>query len=214
MPATLTVRCLESTRDVTAVWIGETLAVHRPLTKKGASNAPRHWGITHRPTGLSVTTLNVAKNDAVALAKLWDAAAASIDPKNPRMWQHLAAFRDDLGRVGSLPLKGPVTVDPLQRLENAQTFAEVRDAVAAAMGHVAVPDDDAAEPFPVAENLPRDRWRDGADGPEVRWRGRWWPVPTMGEVETWLLDSVAESPDGRTVETDAPDAWPVILGVM
>jgi hypothetical protein len=48
----------------------------------------------------------------------------------------------------------------------------------------------------------------------IRWRGHWWPAPTDGELQAWTLDSVCESPDGRTVEPDAPDSWLRILGLV
>jgi hypothetical protein len=39
-------------------------------------------------------------------------------------------------------------------------------------------------------------------------------MPTMAELEHWTLDSVCETPDGRTVEPDAPDAWLRLLALV
>lgn len=45
-------------------------------------------------------------------------------------------------------------------------------------------------------------------------RGVWHVVPTITECMTWSLDGVCETPDGRMVEPDAPDAWLALLGVV
>jgi hypothetical protein len=45
-------------------------------------------------------------------------------------------------------------------------------------------------------------------------RGVWHVVPTIAECMEWSLDGVCETPDGRMVEPDAPDAWLSLLGVV
>ena len=45
-------------------------------------------------------------------------------------------------------------------------------------------------------------------------RGVWYVVPSVAECMAWSLDGVCETPDGRTVEPDAPDAWLSLLGVV
>jgi len=210
----LTIQTKHGPRNVATVWKGSTLSVHRPHTVDGPSKAPRRWTLTHNASGLSISTVNVAKADAVALARLWDIAAAAIDPANPKAWPHLQSFRDDLGRLGSLPLRGPVVLSPMEALERATTPAEITAAVWQAMGYNAATETEAAEQWPAADTVPADLLRSGAAGLEILWRGRWWPVPTLGDVELWCLDSVAETPDGRTVESDHPEAWPAVLGVI
>lgn len=48
----------------------------------------------------------------------------------------------------------------------------------------------------------------------VTWRGKDYPSPTTGEVREWVMDSVCETPDGRTVEPDHPDSWLRLLGLV
>jgi len=45
-------------------------------------------------------------------------------------------------------------------------------------------------------------------------RGAWHDVPTVAECMAWSLDGVCETPDGRMVEPDHPDAWLSLLGVV
>jgi hypothetical protein len=42
----------------------------------------------------------------------------------------------------------------------------------------------------------------------------WYSVPSLGDVEDWCLDSVSETPCGDAVESDHPDAWPRLLGLI
>jgi hypothetical protein len=44
--------------------------------------------------------------------------------------------------------------------------------------------------------------------------GVWHDVPTTDQCMAWSLDGVCETPDGRMVECDAPDAWLSLLGVV
>jgi hypothetical protein len=209
------------TKTVPTVWNGQHLAVHRPLNRNepdGLSKERRYWSVSHKATGyLAGPSLNAAQRDVIALAKLWDQAFASVTAAgDAKAWRWRDQWRDDLHRVGyGKPLVGPRQITPLERLESAGTAAEVTAAVRAAMGYETATDDEAAEPFPAHETMPADRIRTGSDSwPEILWRGQWWPVPTFGDVEAWALDSVAETPDGRTVEPDHPEAWTRILGVI
>lgn len=49
---------------------------------------------------------------------------------------------------------------------------------------------------------------------KLRWHRKWWPVPTMDEVQAWTLDSVCPTPAGDIVEPDHPDAWLSLLGLV
>jgi hypothetical protein len=55
--------------------------------------------------------------------------------------------------------------------------------------------------------------KDGTKLLKLRWRSRWWPVPSMKQVEFWVFDSVCETPAGDIVEPDADDSWLTLLGV-
>lgn len=44
--------------------------------------------------------------------------------------------------------------------------------------------------------------------------GRWFDVPTTADLMAWSFDGACETPDGRIVEPDAPDAWLALLGVV
>lgn len=48
----------------------------------------------------------------------------------------------------------------------------------------------------------------------IHWKGRIHEVPSMPEIEKWVLDSVCETPDGDTVEPDHPDSWLRLLGIV
>jgi hypothetical protein len=56
--------------------------------------------------------------------------------------------------------------------------------------------------------------KDGTKLLKLRWHSRWWPVPSMEEVERWTLDSVCETPAGAIVEHDADDSWLRLLGLI
>ena len=43
---------------------------------------------------------------------------------------------------------------------------------------------------------------------------QWHLVPSHEAALRWTLDGLAESPDGRTVEPDAPDSWLALLGLV
>jgi hypothetical protein len=55
---------------------------------------------------------------------------------------------------------------------------------------------------------------DGTTVLKLRWQSKWWPVPTMEEVERWTFDSVCETPAGDEVEPDADDSWLRLLGLV
>lgn len=212
MPQTLTVTTKTGPREVPAAWIGSHLAVHKPVWREGTP-PPKQWAVTHKASGLCMGgTLHTTKTEAVALAKLWDSAAAEIDAAAPRNWRYLETWRLDVAtvehrRIGDL--FGPVLPDNFGPQDVAAAMAAALETAYAA------PDDsEAAEQFPAREVIAADRLRDGVDGLEMAWRGQWWPVPTLGEVEGWALDSLAETPDGRTVEPDHPESWPHLLGVV
>jgi hypothetical protein len=208
-------------REVPTKWAGQWLAVHRPIRRDGLSTEPGLWTVTLRPLGLSGGELAAPLRAVVAFARLWDADAARWDDvttaADASAWRWRDRFRDDVNRVRSgRPPLGPRELTPIEAIEAAGTAAEVEAAVAAAMGAPSLTAEEEGEPFPVADVMPADRIRPRADDgwPTIRWARQWWPVPTVGEVHAMALDSVAETPDGRTVETDAFGSWPRLLGVV
>jgi hypothetical protein len=220
MTRTITVQTAHTgPREVPTKWTGQWLAVHRPVRREGLSSEPALWTLTLCPLGLAGGELAAPLRAVVALAKAWDCPAAQwadvVGATTATAWRWRDRFRDDMARVraGRPPL-GPRELSPLEAIEAAGTAADVAAAVAAAMGAPRLNDSEAAEPFPVAEVMPADRVRLDPEGwPEVLWRGQWWPAPTFGEAEGMAFDSLAETPDGRTVEPDAPDSWPRLLGL-
>jgi hypothetical protein len=182
------------------------------------SRTPKLWTLTHISTGLAiVTSLTVAKNDAVALAKAWDAAAGCIDPEKPSQWRFLQSWRDDLQRVGIVPVWGPRDLPTLDT----------------STGRFPLDDDSGDDQFPVPVThkttgsgavrrnpkknhlefwwLPQGGNYSESDAIEL---AGWYPVPTFADVQEWTLDSVAETPCGDTVEPDHPDAWLRLLGIV
>ena len=55
---------------------------------------------------------------------------------------------------------------------------------------------------------------DGSQVLKLRWRSKWWEIPTMEEVERWTFDSVCETPAGDIIEPDADDSWLRLLGLV
>ena len=49
---------------------------------------------------------------------------------------------------------------------------------------------------------------------QVKWRGRFYDVPTMTELQHWCIDGICETPDGDEVEPDHPDSWLRIIGYV
>jgi hypothetical protein len=56
--------------------------------------------------------------------------------------------------------------------------------------------------------------KDGTKLLKLRWRSKWWEVPTMEEVERWTFDSVCETPAGDIIEPDADGSWLRLLNLV
>lgn len=213
MPAIIEIQTGSGPVKVPTVWAGQHLAVHRPWGKGGLSKEPRHWAITHRGLGLSAClSFDGPKARAVELARLWDDAFSYITDRGTAIgWPFAQTWAHDLAvaQRGTSEIHGPI-------LPDHPSYQDVAAAISAAVGgsYAAPTDEEAGEQFDPRETCRAENVRSGADGFELLWRGRWWPVPTVGEVEEWCLDSVAETPDGRTVEPDARDSWPSLLGLI
>lgn len=208
---TLTIATTKGQREIPAIWRGRNIAVHARFANGTLSPLRGQYGITHLATGYSCGAFQCSKARVLKLARLWDARFGDLTVAGAeRSWRYRYTYTADVRRVldGEAP-EGPV-------LPDHPTSGDVAAAISSAIGGNYAPaaPDDAAAQYPAHETVAASLLRTGADGAELLWRGRWWPVPTLGEVEAWCLDSVAETPDGRTVEPDAPDAWPRLLGVM
>tara|TARA_R100001463_G_scaffold25778_1_gene60891 strand:- start:325 stop:711 length:387 start_codon:yes stop_codon:yes gene_type:complete len=40
----------------------------------------------------------------------------------------------------------------------------------------------------------------------------WYKVPNLSQIEAWIFDSTADTPNGDAVEPDHPDSWLHLLG--
>ena len=198
----LSIACASGARVIPAAWIGRALAVHRPPTRDGGvSRSPRLWAVSHAASGLSAGLVRARKADAIALARAWDDAFADPDLIGLRSrWPLASQWGDAIraaGQTGMIFPPNPDAVDPIPAADNdgdalplSVDFARSSGMRCRVAGHA------------------------GARRPEIMWRGDWWPAPTDADLDRWTLDSVCESPDGRTVEPDAPDSWLRLLRLV
>lgn len=217
----ITIQTYAGDRTTSTVWCGKSLAVHRPASKtdpSGFSTEPKRWAITHHPSGLAACpSFDGTRNDAIALAKLWDAAFCELDPVKPdaRAWRYSKTWMEDCKRA-QLPasLNLPRPVGPV--LPDHPTPSDVGRAIAAAVDatYESPTQSEAEEQFPANETVPANRLRTRDGILQLRWAGQWWDVPTVGEIEAWVYDSVCESPEGDSVEPDHPESWLSILGII
>jgi len=175
------------TMDVSPVWVGRCLAVTPPATSDGAPVQRGRWTLTHVQTGMSaVSALSISKRGAIALARKWDQRFAMLDPAATRDWPHLKAWQETVRAI-----REPWTVTLV---------------------------DDDGDGHGIALSMAADRGLsvdpDGGAAPRILWRRQWWFAPTDAELQAWTMDSVCDTPDGRTVEPDAPDSWLRILGLV
>ena len=60
----------------------------------------------------------------------------------------------------------------------------------------------------------RKKMREDGFPTTITWNGEEYEVPSFAEIESWVYDSVCETPDGCIVEPDHPDSWVRILGLI
>jgi len=175
-----------TTMELIPVWRGRSLAVHPPVTGDGIVVARGVWTITHHPSGLGAAVrLPISKQNAIALARAWDDRFCELnEPADARGWPHREAFCAEVARLKS----------PWQSIARVPSEENLWTSLSLAIGR-------------------RLSVRSG-DSPSIRWRGQWWDAPTDADLDAWTLDSCCETPDGRTVEPDAPDSWLRILGLV
>jgi hypothetical protein len=185
---TLDVPCRDGiARTVTVRVDLGVLAVHPPTSGKKRGR----WTITHKPTLRACGTFTGKLADARALAVLWDGAFAAVDwtQKRRAPWPLMQQWRAQCW--GDAPITGPTMPEPSPNAHPARPET-VRFALDARRR---------------VRTLDGELWT-------MHWRGAWWPLPTMADLQHWTIDSVCETPDGRTVEPDAPDAWLSLLGLV
>lgn len=187
MPApTKTVRIVtgKGPRDAVAAWVGCYCAVTG--AGDGGAVLRGRWSITHLATGLAAAScLPISKRDAIALAREWDGRLGSIDPEAADQWEHRREWAAVIHAIRA-PWAVPAVV-----VDDGGHEQETALVLAAEAG------------------MPIDQ-----AGRRVRWRRQWWPAPTDNELQAWTLDSCCETPDGRTVEPDAPDSWLSLLRLV
>ena len=186
-----------ATVDAAPRWRGAALCVHAPIRDGVPTPTRGQWTVTSTAYGYAAGTYHGPLRDAIALARLWDAAFADALAAAPRgadgipslsAWHQARAWSRQLN--GDAPASGPVDAnhgdyrrETDARVDNGRTIgAPTRERVAAADG-------DGAEQFPatatmtpvvvdgarrvrLARRLPdgRERLRD-ADGRAVRMNG-------------------------------------------
>ena len=226
---------------VPTVWAGQNLAVHRPPSSKsptGLSTEPRHWAITVQTLGLAAcASFDGPKSAAVKLAKLWDSAFGAIAASGTaKEWPLAKAWLRDLRAIqwdADYSLNGPSPLPPLAELEQATSHSEIAAAVGRAMGMPDLSPAESAEQYPADltaktsghgaitrcpdSGLLRYWWlpqgQNYSDAEAVSLAG-WYELPTMADVESWIVDSIVESPAGDSVEPDHPDSWLSLLGLI
>lgn len=186
---TLSIQTRTGSAQVAPVWRGDTLAVHPPYRADGSAPTRGQWVITHTGSGLSAGTFCGAQRDAIKLARLWDDAFAAVTASNVQTWHLRAQWCALIKRERALhaPLHGP---EPSPNVHPARPEA-VRFAL------------DAGRRVRCVAGI----W-------QTFWRGDWRQLPTLEDLQLWTFDSCCETPDGRTVEPDAPDSWLRILGLV
>lgn len=185
---TVTITTHKGPVDVAARWRGQALAVHAPF--RDGDPVPRgQWMITHHASGLAAGKFRGSLRDAIKIARLWDGAFVTVTASNGHQWALARQWSAVVNRETPphAPFHGP---EPSTNVHPARPET-VRLALDAGRG----------------VRFDGDTWL-------MQWHGRWWPLPTMTELENWTFDSVCETPDGRTVEPDAPDAWLRLLALI
>jgi hypothetical protein len=184
MAPTLDIAILEGTVSVHPRWVGQHLAVTPPV-KDGAEKICRgQWVITHTATGFSCATLLCSLKKATEVARNWDDLFGLIS--TPTDVQQWPHKKAWGETVAAINCPWVTSVSPDDSDDIAATSAA-----------------EAGRPIDQAGTVRR-----------MLWRGQWWPLPTDTELELWVLDSVCETPDGRTVEADHPESWLSLLNLI
>jgi len=199
-PKTIQVSVPKGKLEIPALWVGKNTALHRPVSvSNGGTKATRGiYALTHLESGLSFGHLNTNQKQAKSIARAWDERCGSVDPTNARTWEHRKAWGEVLRNLNEAWTR-----------THMATTAQVREQWGTTKSNVG--SQDVAMLLAVKAGLAIDQ---GCNAKRIIWRGQSWPAPTEAELNFWTFDSVCETPDGRTVEPDAPDSWLSILGLV
>lgn len=88
----------------------------------------------------------------------------------------------------------------------------VQHEIAAVVGYTPLTNDEGQEPADTT--LCFHTVEDRGGWPHIYWKGEWYPVPTLEEIEEWVFDSVCFTPDEDETEPDDPNSWLSILGLI
>jgi hypothetical protein len=230
------------TIDVPCRWRGRCLTVHPPVRTLDDGTAAHQvtagvWVITAQPSGLSAGTYHGPLAGAKALARAWDAAFAQAldgDPAaNLSRWPQspvwAAQLRGDQPPTGPDPAASaaPATQPRVSAADGdgAEQFPATPTLVRAEPGRIRFSRTVNGKPRLIDQTTGNPCRMNGDvaafKGPDpltpvlrLWFRGCWYDIPTVAEVMEWTLDSVCPTPDGRTVEPDAPDSWLSLLQLV
>ena len=187
---TITIKTVNGPRETETRWLGQFLAVHNP---NGAEPTRGLWTITHYRSGLRAASVATNLKAAIKLAKAWDLRFENLEVANAADWPQREAWAQAIRETET-----PAIAARFKRQQTKQwldsefgTGTETAAFLAAKAG------------LPIALGSKR-----------VQWRGKFWPLPSDAELQEWSIDSVCETPDGRSVEPDHPESWLSILGLV
>ena len=229
--------------DVPCRWRGRCLTVHPPVRRLDDGTTvptvtPGVWVTTALPAGLSAGTYYGSLKSAIALARAWDAAFAQAldgDPAaNLSRWPQspiwAAQLRGDQPPTGPDPAASaaPVTrprasaADGDGAEQYPATPTMVRGSEPRTVrfsrtvnGRKRLIDPTTGNPCRMTGDVAAFKGPDPLTPVLRLWfQGCWYDVPSVAEVMEWTLDSVCPTPDGRTMEPDAPDSWLSLLQLV
>ena len=189
---TITIQTTSGPRETETRWLGQFLAVHTP---NGTEPTRGLWTITHYRSGLRAAYVHTNLKAAIKLAKAWDLRFENLDVTNAANWPQREAWRDAIRETETPAIAA--------RFKREQTKRWLDEEFGTGTETAAVLAAQAGRPIDQAGGAKR-----------VRWRGDWWPLPSDAELQEWSIDSVCETPDGRSVEPDHPESWLSILGLV
>lgn len=192
MSTTITIQTTNGPRETETRWLGQFLAVHKPVKAKQSRGV---WAITHHRCGLSAAIVYTNLKAAKALAKAWDLRFATLDPKDARTWPEREAWAQAIRETETAAIAARFARQDTQSWLNRE-FGETQETAAVLAAQARRPIDQHGGSI------------------RMQWRGDWWPLPTDAELQEWTIDSVCETPDGGRVEPDHPESWLSLLGLV
>lgn len=185
---------------VDPIWQGQNTFLHKPID--GGTGQPKQvkatYVLTHADSGLAFGTLNCNQQQAKKIARAWDDRCGSIDPKDASQWEHREAWGQVIRNLNEGWTRTHIA-----------TTAKVREQWGTTKSNVG--SQDLALLLAAKQGLAIDQ---AGRSKRIQWRGKFWTAPSEAELNAWTFDSVCETPDGRSVEPDAPDSWLRILGLV